>query len=74
MANTYINPMVAVTFNTEKPYSTSPKVLIPQRLMEMTAMRNIVILAQAGIGGFQYSMVITAAMISTGIITRHWIA
>ena len=58
----------------EKAYSASPKVLIPQRLMKITATRKIVILAQVGIEVLQYSRVIAAAMISTGMMTRHWIA
>lgn len=66
-----MKPIMAVTFKIEKPYSTSPKALMPQRLIEVTTIRKIVILAQDGIEGLQYSRVITAAMISVGMMTRH---
>lgn len=66
-----MKPMIAVTFNMEKAYSASPKVLMPQRLMEVTASRKIVILAQVGIEVLQNSRVITAAIISTGMNMRH---
>lgn len=69
-----MNPMTAVTFSIEKTYSASPYTLTLKKLMEIMINRKIVIEAQLGIGEFQYSSVIAAAMTSKGIVIAHCMA
>jgi hypothetical protein len=70
----YMNPITAVTFIIEKTYSASPYTLTLKKLTEMMINRKIVIEAQLGIGEFQYSRVIVAAMTSRGIVMAHCMA
>ena len=69
-----MNPITAVTFMIENTYSASPYTLTLQRLIEVMISKKIVMAAQLGIGRFQYSRVIAAAMTSNGIVKAHCIA
>ena len=66
-----MNPMTAVTFIIEKTYSASPYILTLKRLMDIMINKKTVIEAQLGIGSFQYSRVMAAAMTSRGIVMAH---
>ena len=66
-----MNPITAVTFMMDNVYSASPYILTLQRFITRMMSKNIVIAAQAGMGEFQYSRVIAAAITSRGIVNSH---